>query len=77
MMVGIALCAGVLGAFLNIRHYERQRRREAEHVGGAEGQVKDSASKRDRKTECVCVSVLERNRVSEAISYCKAQVFFF
>jgi hypothetical protein len=39
MMAGIALGASVLGAFFNIRAYERRRRREAEHGGGGEGEV--------------------------------------
>jgi hypothetical protein len=39
MMAGIALGASALGAFFNIRAYERRRRREEEHGGGAEGQV--------------------------------------
>ena len=40
MLVGIAAGASLLGGFLNIRAYERRRRREAEHGGGAEGDVK-------------------------------------
>jgi protein SCO1/2 len=40
MMLGIALGASALGAFFNIRAYERRRRREEEHGGGGEGQVK-------------------------------------
>jgi protein SCO1/2 len=40
MMVGIALGASALGAFFNIRAYERRRRREEEHGGGGEAQVK-------------------------------------
>jgi len=40
MMVGIALGASVLGAFFNIRAYERRRRREAEHGGGGDGEVR-------------------------------------
>ncbi len=40
MMVGIALGASALGAFFNVRAYERRRRREEEHGGGGEAQVK-------------------------------------
>ena len=39
MMVGIALGASALGAFLNIRAYDRRKNREKEHGGGEEGQV--------------------------------------